>query len=356
MVFAHQMPDLPLLTSCDGEIVAVCRQPSTITRDEAEKRLQSSDLVFWADSRDFHVLARRPDRPLLCCTIQSPLEPVAGSSNLWTLTAKVRDLDRALLDVWLLPESRGTRPQEWRGPHAPVAPPSEPARDGEITRHIIRSSALGEARGLFIYRPPGVGPMPVIYLADGESTEAFAALLRPMIEAGEVPPIMIVGLWSGPLLGDGESQPDNRRHYEYLTGWNDEVYRAHERFLVDEVLPLAEGLGASATPENRVLMGFSDGASWALNTATVHPDLFRGVIAFSYGGEPDTAAKPQGFGRIYLAAGTMEPAFHDATVKVAARLEGLSEAVRLDVGVAGHSQMFRLDRFPEAVRWVLARP
>lgn len=198
--------------------------------------------------------------------------------------------------------------------------------------------------------------MPVIYLGDGESTEAFAALLRPMIEAGEIPPIMIVGLWSGPLLQDGQDQPPNRRHYEYLTGWNDEVYRAHERFLIDEVMPLAESLGASKEAADRILMGFSDGASWALNTATVRPDLFRGVIALSYAGEPDALAKPSGFGRIYLAAGTMEGSFHDATVEVAARMEGRSEAVRLDVGVAGHSQMFWQDRFPNAVRWVLVRP
>lgn len=120
-------------------------------------------------------------------------------------------------------------------------------------------------------------------------------------------------------------------------------------------MPLAESLGASDAPAHRVLMGFSDGASWALNTATVRPDLFRGVIALSYAGEPDSMAKPAGYGRIFLAAGTMEPPFHDATVKVAARLQGQSEAVRLDVGVAGHSQMFWQDRFPTAVRWVLDR-
>lgn len=356
MLLAQEVPSTPFLASCDLEVVAVCREPATIGAEEATKRLESSDLAFWADGEDFHVLARRSERPQLCCTIQSAMEQVNGSSNLWTLTAKVRDLDQALLDVLLLPAGSETYPQEWRGSAASLPPLFKPARDGEITQHNVQSAALGETRGLFIYRPPGAGPMPVIYLADGEATEAFAALLRPMIEAGEIPPVMIVGLWSGPLLQEGQDQPLNRRHYEYLTGWNDGIYRTHERFLIDEVMPLAEGLGASKEPRDRILMGFSDGASWALNTATVRPDLFRGVIALSYAGEPDALAKPSGYGRIYLAAGTMEEAFHDATVKVAARMEGRSEAVRLDVGVAGHSQRFWQDRFPHAVRWVLARP
>ena len=349
----QELPTLPFLAPCDREIVAVCRKPATIDTEEASGRLGPSDVVFWADGEDFHVLARRPAQPQLCCAIQSAMEPVNGSSDLWTLTAAVRDLDEATLDVLLLPADTEARPQVWRGPSALPPPPFEPVREGEIVRHVIQSTALGEDRGLFIYRPPGDGPMPVIYLGDGEMTDAFAGLLRPMIEAGEIPPVMIVGLWSGPLLQDGQGQPPNRRHYEYLTGWNDVIYRAHERFLIDEVMPLAESLGASGQASDRVLMGFSDGASWALNTATVRPDLVRGVIALSFAGEPDRLAKPSGYGRIYLAAGTLEGLFHDATVKVAARMEDRSEAVRLDIGVAGHSQAFWQARFTDAVPWVL---
>lgn len=105
MLLAQQTPDMPVLSLCSAEVVEVCREPATIAPSEAERRLGSSDLAFWQDGQDFNVLARRPDRPQLCCTIQSTLEPVTGSSNLWTLTARIRDLDQALLDVWLLPHA-----------------------------------------------------------------------------------------------------------------------------------------------------------------------------------------------------------------------------------------------------------
>ncbi|HZW14780.1 MAG TPA: alpha/beta hydrolase-fold protein [Brevundimonas sp.] len=348
------LPELPLMAPCGEEAVAVCRSPSSLTAAEAQTRLAGSEEAFWVEDDLFHVVARRPEKPTLCCSIQSAMTPVAGSTDLWSLSVRVRDLDRAMLDVLLLP-SDGRRPEEWRGPLAPPAPLTSLPRTGEVTRHVIQSAALGEERGLFVYRPAGEGPMPVIYLADGEATESFASLLRPLVEAGEIPPTMIVGLWSGPLLKDGESAPPDRRHQEYLAGWNDEIYLAHEQFLLDEVMPLAERLGASSDPSHRMLAGFSDGAAWALNTATVHPEHFRGVIAMSFGGRPDPRAKGAGYGAIYLTAGVLEPEFHDSTVDAASFLEGAAEAVRLDIRLAGHSPMLWNDRFPDAVRWLAHR-
>lgn len=347
----QEAPGLPLMERCGDEVVVRCRLPSTLTEAQARGRLGAAQQIFWTEGGAFHVLAKRASKPLLCCSFQSPMERVEGADDLWTLSVKVRDLDKAMLDVWVLPSSGG-RPDEWRGPLAPPPPPEIAPRDGEITQHILQSSALGERRGLFIYRPEGEGQMPVIYMADGESAPSFAALLRPMIEAGEIPPVMIVGLWSGPLLDEGQDAPPNRRHEEYLAGWNDDVYLDHERFLLEEVLPLAERLGASNAPDERILAGFSDGAAWALNTAIVNPETFRGVVALSFGGRPDARAKGSGYGAIYLTTGTLEPAFYDSTVGVASHLESLAEAVRLDIAVAGHSQMLWRDRFPHAVRWL----
>ncbi|MDP3802207.1 MAG: alpha/beta hydrolase-fold protein [Phenylobacterium sp.] len=348
------LPELPLMALCGDEAVAVCRTPSSLTAVQAETRLAGSEEAFWVEGDLFHVVARRAVKPTLCCSIQSAMTPVAGSADLWSLSVRVRDLDYAMLDVLLLP-SDGGGPEQWRGPLAPSAPLTSLPRTGELTRHVIKSAALGEERGLFVYRPAGEGPMPVIYLADGEATESFASLLRPMIEAGEIPPTMIVGLWSGPLLGDGEDAPPNRRHQEYLAGWNDGVYLAHEQFLLDEVMPLAERMGASRDPSHRMLAGFSDGAAWALNTAMVHPERFRGVIAMSFGGRPDPRARGSGYGAVYLTAGVLEPAFHDSTVDAATFLESAAEAVRLDIRLAGHSPMLWNDRFPDAVRWLAHR-
>lgn len=353
LIQTQALPQGPVLPPCAPETIEVCREPVAIAAEKANARLGSSEQVFWIDGDVLHVLARRSKPPQLCCAVASAMEPVTGARDVWTVSARIPDIDRAMLDVWVLPATGG-RPEEWRGPDAPRAPAILAPRDGEVVRRVVQSTSLNEARGLFIYRPPGEGPMPVIYLADGESTESFASLLRPMIEAGEIPPMMIVGLWSGPLLQEGQSPPPNRRHEEYLAGWNHETYAAHERFLVDEVMPLAESLGASSAPRDRVLAGFSDGAAWALNTALVHPDLFRNAIVMSLGSALDSRAKGEGYGAIYLTAGTLEPGFHDATVAAASTLEGASEAVRLDVGIAGHSQMLWQERFPHALRWLFS--
>jgi enterochelin esterase-like enzyme len=342
----------PRLEPCADIEVPACQLPSDLTASEIEARLADGDHAFWAEGDVFHVVARRSERPTLCCSIQTPMNPVEGTPDLWSLAIRMPDLDRAMLDVWLLPAAAGA-PDEWRGPGAPPPPAEQELGEGELVQHVMQSTALGQRRGLFIYRPPGDGPMPAIYLADGESVPSFASVLKPLIEAGEVPPTMIVGLWSGPLLEDGEESDSNRRHKEYLAGWDDEVYLAHERFLLSEVMPLAEGLGASKAPSDRILAGFSDGAAWALNTAMVNPDVFRGVIAMSFSSRPDRRARGSGYGSIYLTAGVYESDFHQSTVDAAAALQGSADAVRLDVGFAGHSQMLWRERFPHAVRWLL---
>ena len=332
--------------------VPACELPSDLTKSEIEFRLADGHQAFWAERDVFHVVARRSERPRLCCSIQTPMNPAEGAPDLWSLAVRMPDLDRAMLDVWLLPAATGA-PDEWRGPEAPPPPAELELEEGELVQHVMQSSALRQRRGLFIYRPRSDGPMPVIALADGESVPPFASVLKPRIESGEVPPTMIVSLWSGPLLEEGEASDPNRRHKEYLAGWDDEVYLAHERCLLSEVMPLAERLGASRVPSERILAGFSDGAAWALNTAMVNPDVFRGVIAMSFGSRPDRRARGSGYGSIYLTAGVYEPDFHQSTVDAAEALEGSADAVRLDVGIAGHSQMLWRERFPHAVRWHL---
>lgn len=353
LLLAQEPSGGPRLEPCADIQVPARELSAAFAKADVESRLADHDHAFWAEGDVFYVVARRRERPTLCCSVQTPMNPVEGASDLWSLAVRMPDLNQAMLDVWLLPATSGA-PDEWRGPGAPPPPAEQELADGELVQHVMESTALGQRRGLFIYRPRGDGPMPVIYLADGEGVPSFASVLKPLVESGEVPPTMIVGLWSGPLLEEGEASDPNRRHKEYLAGWDDEVYLAHERFLLTEVMPFAESLGASSAPSDRILAGFSDGAAWALNTAMVNPDVFRGVIAMSFGSRPDRRARGSGYGSIYLTAGVYEPDFHQSTVDAAAALQGSADAVRLDVGIAGHSQMLWRERFPHAVRWLLA--
>lgn len=127
-------------------------------------------------------MARRSERPRLCCSIQTPMNPAEGAPDLWSLAVRMPDLDRAMLDVWLLPAATGA-PDEWRGPEAPPPPAELELEEGELVQHVMQSSALRQRRGLFIYRPRSDGPMPVIALADGESVPSFASVLKPRIES-----------------------------------------------------------------------------------------------------------------------------------------------------------------------------
>lgn len=131
-------------------------------------------------------------------------------------------------------------------------------------------------RGVSIWRPRNAGGrvLPVLYMADGASGLYSAATsLKPAIDAGRIPPIMIVGIDPDP----------QHRHEEYIPDWPNgaQLYAAHRAWFFDVVLPFAERRGASPDPAERVIGGFSNGADFALAMAAERPALFAGVLAQS---------------------------------------------------------------------------
>ena len=355
---------LPMMEACPGEGPA-CRIPGGVDPRTARARLPDAVReAFWVEGEVFHVVARRSGSGVsLCCGVQSAMERVGDEPDLWALSVRIDHIEAAVLDVMIMAEADESHPPvtgtpQWRGPSAPARAEVAEVPDGLLSTHEIDSAALGERRAIEVYRPAGDGPMPVIYLADGESTSMFAQTLHPLIASGALPPLMIVGLHSGPrVLPDGEDA-SLIRHQEYLSGWGREPqprFIAHDRFLTEEVLPLAESLGASSRREDRAVAGYSNGAAWAMAMATDHPDLFGKVMALSLGwtdGGLRARIRATRYGDVWLGAGTLEPPFHDMSRQTAEVLDSRAERVTFDSRVAGHTPVMWHDQFPTAALWL----
>lgn len=104
----------------------------------------------------------------------------------------------------------------------------------------------------------------------------------------------------------------------------------------------------------RVLLGYSNGADWALATALRDPDTFARVIALSpgYPMEPAEADALQSLA-FFIGAGSLEGSYHRTAKKMAARLhaDGLRDVYREEV--AGHDSALWAQLIPEGLRWSL---
>jgi predicted alpha/beta superfamily hydrolase len=144
-------------------------------------------------------------------------------------------------------------------------------------RLALRSVLLGEDRVSFVARPPGwtpaEGPVPFIYVLDGEAHFAHAAtLVRFLAVAGRMPPAVVVGVGTVDRARDLTPTPDPRRP---RTGGADRFLD----FLERELLPAGEE-GLPARPF-RILVGHSLGGLLAIHALTGRPGLFDATVAIS---------------------------------------------------------------------------
>jgi enterochelin esterase-like enzyme len=320
--------------------------------------LSAEDLAVWAEDGVLHVLFRGTATGVdVYGGIGAQLWPVAGTADLWEASVRIRDLDRATLTVCAAPRTGDDDPigvpaaatTTWRGPRAPAAPPEVAEPAGSLVEHTVASGALGEPRTLTVYRPPGDhGPLPGCVLADGESTGSFARVLEPAILAGQAPPVVVVGIHN--RFDPAAPWPD-RRAQEYVPGQHRRRFAAHLRFVTDEVIGRA-GREFDVTPHGWVAAGYSNGGAWAIAAAQRRPDVFTGVAAFSAGVVPrriSGAARRAGV-RHYLAAGSLEDGFREATGGWAERVGRAGLDVRYEEWVGGHDPLWWSRVFPAAMQ------
>jgi enterochelin esterase-like enzyme len=344
----------------DQDIVRVWwpRDPATL-----RARLREGPLAVWGEDDVLHVLWQgQADQVQLVAGIQPRLWPVQGAEDLWEASLRIRRLDQAVISIAVLPSRAGEQVPGraadalvWRGPRAPAALPATPSLTGTVQEHTLASRALGAPRRVTVYCPPHhQEPLPGCVLADGEATRSFTEVLEPAILAGTVPPVLLVGVHNA---ADPTSPGPDRRAQEYLPGHHRRRFDAHLRFVTDEVIGWAtDQVGAATRPW--VAAGFSNGGAWAVAAAQRRPGVFAAVAAFSVGVVPQrisSRARAAGV-RHYLAAGTLEPGFRQATRQWAQRLQRAGLDCRYHEWVGGHDHLWWAQQLPAALSWLLTQP
>lgn len=246
----------------------------------AADHLGGKNLAYWIEGTTLRIAARGTGdlAPDICCTFQDRMQPLEGGQGLWGLQYNLPHIDETILNLSLLVDGRQLESLEHHGPKAPIAAKVESLK-GRTETIEIESQNLGQKRNITIYTPPSPPPAdgyPVVYMADN-SVEAFASIVEKLIRDGRIRPVLLIGIDNG-----GEA-----RAREYLPGIDRPVYERHEAFVMNEVMPLAEGrFHASRKAAKRMTYGFSNGANWSLSFGVRHRNLFDQVSAFGVAGNP----------------------------------------------------------------------
>ncbi|MDX2192410.1 MAG: alpha-amylase family glycosyl hydrolase [Gemmatimonadales bacterium] len=148
----------------------------------------------------------------------------------------------------------------------------------------VRSAHLGPARHVSVWLPPGYDRdttrrYPVLYMHDGQNLfdpriantgtdwGVDEAVTR-LVARGEIPPVIVVGVWSTAARGP-----------EY-SPWHDAPRYA--RFLIEELMPRVEGgFRVRRGPSFTFVMGSSMGGLLSMYLVREHPDRFGGCGCLS---------------------------------------------------------------------------
>jgi enterochelin esterase-like enzyme len=149
---------------------------------------------------------------------------------------------------------------------------------------------------------------PIIYLADGGGTSP-GSLLTDLIEKGEIRPVIVVGVDSCPP----DSDTSDCRARSYIVGRDglvSEAFLAHERFLLETVIPGVEAqFGPPSERRLRDIGGASNGGVWTASMALRHPEVFGTAFVMSPGVPPAPHPEATPSTRFYVSAGLLERSF-----------------------------------------------
>lgn len=173
---------------------------------------------------------------------------------------------------------------------------------GTLRDTTIYSTALGAARAIKIYTPPGYGSAttnvyPVVVFHDGRDYISLGQannVLDYLIAERRIPPT--IGVFVPPV----------NRDEEYV-GTQKNSYAA---FIANELIPVIDAqYKTNRSPAGRATVGVSNGANISLVIGFKYPELFGGVGSFSgaiASATYDLVAASTRAPRIYVDAGTYE--------------------------------------------------
>lgn len=324
---------------------------------ELRERIAAEGASAWADGDVVTFVSESPTPVAV-----TPVFPIASwdaGDGLQVLSLRVDRLDEAVITYTFTPLDggpgmnmrRGSHDGRFRGVNAPEELPSNDPLLGTTFEHAVESEALGEPRTVTVYRPPGHqagDDVPVIYSTDGNMIAPYLRRLDAAIQSAHCPPVVIVAAHSAAM----NQIEGNVRALEYLEGFDDARFDAHQRFFIVELAAWAETeLGVARQPEKRAIFGCSDGAGHALATARLHPTKFGHVFAYSTGMPPDQATRWNGDTHpfVHLCAGTLEGGFFQATEAWAGFLHLQDAPFHFTERVAGHDLIQWCEELPRAI-------
>jgi len=307
--------------------------------------LEGDDLTFYLRANAAQVR--------LCGGLQMNMARIAGSDS-WALTVRSAALAQAVISYMFIIDDTfpiGQTVAVWRGPLAPAPVARSTTLAGTVQVERRFSAALDMERDLTLYLPPGhavSGNYPVIYAADGEAVAGLAQVIEPLITAGSIPPLLIVGVHSG---------ESDVRAMEYLPHINPQRFMAHARFFVTGVASWDEKeLGATPERMQRAVFGFSNGGVFAGEMVLRHLEHFGVAMTFSSGYAPTIKrCHPRLAVRWYAAAGLFEAGFYEQTRAGALALERAGAEVIFSARAAGHDYVMWEEEFAAAVRWAFSQ-
>ncbi len=324
---------------------------------ELRSRWETEGVQAWADG-DIITFVAESEVPVAVTPV-FPLPSWDAGDGLQVLSMRVERLDEAVITYTFTPLggpqamrlSRGSHDGRFRGVNAPPELASNDPITGSSIDHEVPSSAMAGSRTVTVYRPPGHEPgedIPVVYATDGNMFSPYARRLDAAIAAGICPRVVVVAAHAAPA----DQIQGNQRALEYLLGFDDRRFDAHQRFFVDELSQWAESeLGVSARREQRAVFGCSDGGGHALATGHLHPDRYGHVFAYSTGMPPEMTMQwdKQTHPFIHLCAGTLEAGFHQATEAWAGYLHHVDAGYHFTERVSGHDLIQWCEELPVAL-------
>jgi predicted esterase len=234
------------------------------------------------------------------------------------------------------------------------------ARDeimAETRGSVFPGPRQGETRVVWVWRPRNAPntPLPVLYIFDGLDSIKIALLrLKPAIDSGALPPILIVA---------PDPNPNNEgRGAEYLRGFpgGSDDFQIHEQWFITQVMPWAQRTQRASSDRTKIfLAGVSNGADLALALANEHPDLFGGALVHSpVGASGDWVEDTAATQRWVITGGTAEASgsvHRSANVprQVIRALQSVNAPMRACIGRWAHTGPAWRDLSPGSLVWLM---
>lgn len=147
----------------------------------------------------------------------------------------------------------------------------------------IHSKVLNQKRKLFIYKPQidifPDAPLPVLYMMDGENIGMVAGIVDSLINSGDFPPMIIVGIANYKDERTNDLTPVPLATNNSLGATKSGGGKLFLKFIKDELIPFINK--EYKTTNEKMLFGHSLGGLMSIYCLLIYPELFNDYIAVS---------------------------------------------------------------------------